>query len=277
MKHSEGYIKGEREANIYYQNWLPDGEVKASILISHGMGEHSGRYLNIAEYFIPKGFGVYALDHYGHGKSDGTRVHVEKFQDLTIPLRTYSYMILDQHPGKPLFLMGQSLGALIGTAFLLEDQTGFTGAIFTAAGVKLPENITPLTVVMAKILSVVMPKAGAAQMEYQYLSQDQKLLDAFYNDPLVYTGKTTARLGTESLRIMQRIDKEGGKIILPLLILHGEEDKLVALGAAKHLAEKVGSEDKTLKIYKGHWHDLLHDTGVEEVLADIEEWIEKRL
>ncbi len=79
MRHTEGRFKTKTGANIYYQNWQPDGDPKAILLVVHGLAEHSGRYLNVVNYFVPRGYAVYGLDHLGHGKSDGTRVYLERF------------------------------------------------------------------------------------------------------------------------------------------------------------------------------------------------------
>ena len=83
MKHIEGNFKGVRAVNIYYQGWLPDAGIKASLLIAHGLGEHSGRYMNVVNHFTPLGYAIYGLDHIGHGKSDGGREVVERFEDFT--------------------------------------------------------------------------------------------------------------------------------------------------------------------------------------------------
>lgn len=89
MKHQEGFFKGVRDISIYFQSWLPENEPKAILLIVHGLAEHSGRYMNIVNHFVPLGYAVYGIDHLGHGKSDGTRVHVERFEDYTNTLKVY--------------------------------------------------------------------------------------------------------------------------------------------------------------------------------------------
>ena len=83
MKHQEGFFTGVREMKIYYQSWLPESEPRAVLLIAHGLTEHSGRYMNVVNYFVPKGYAVYGLDHTGHGRSKGKRVYVERFEDFS--------------------------------------------------------------------------------------------------------------------------------------------------------------------------------------------------
>jgi acylglycerol lipase len=93
MNHIEGKFKGVRNANIYYQGWLPDRGVKAILLIVHGLGEHSGRYMNVVNHFVPLGYAVYGLDLIGHGKSDGGREVVERFEDYIDNLMIYYNMV----------------------------------------------------------------------------------------------------------------------------------------------------------------------------------------
>jgi acylglycerol lipase len=109
MNHFEGKFKGVRNTNIYYQSWLPEGKVKAVLLVVHGLGEHSGRYLNVVNHFIPLGFAVYGWDPIGHGKSEGMREYVERFEEYTDTLTMYSAMVKDWQTGKPIVLLGLSM------------------------------------------------------------------------------------------------------------------------------------------------------------------------
>ena len=159
----------------------------------------------------------------------------------------------------------------------MDNESDFTGAVFTGAGVRVPENVTTMNIIMAKILSVLMPKAGVVPLEHEYISRDPQVVDAYIKDPLVYDGKTTARLGTECLSMMKRVEEEASLITLPIFILHGGDDKMVARGAAEMLEANVSSKDKTLKIYDGFYHEVHNDPGFETVLADILEWLESHL
>jgi len=80
MEYEEGRFKGQKELSLYYQSWLPAAEPKAILIVVHGICEHSGRYGNVVEYFVPKGYAVYSFDQRGHGKSEGLRGYVERFQ-----------------------------------------------------------------------------------------------------------------------------------------------------------------------------------------------------
>jgi len=277
MEHQEGFFKGVRDANIYYQYWLPDGEVKAVLLIVHGLAEHGGRYINVVNYFVPLGYAVYALDHIGHGKSDGDRVYVEKIEDYTDTLEIFEKMVREWQPNKPMFLVGHSMGGLIGSLYLIDHQEGFAGAVLSGSGVKVPDNISPMVVSIGKLLSNITPKFGLIGLNASDISRDPEVVNAYVNDPEVYTGKTTARLAAEMLRGMEIVQKDAGKITLPLLLVHGSEDKLVDPDASQMLYDTVSSEDKTLIFYDGYYHEVFNDPEKEKVFADMEAWFDKHL
>jgi len=128
LKQQEGFFKGVRGANIYFQSWFPESEPKAVLLIVHGLAEHSGRYRNVVDRFVPLGYAVYGIDHFGHGKSDGTRVYVERFNDYTNTLKVYFDMMRGWQPDKPVFLVGHSMGGLISAVYLLDHQAELAGA-----------------------------------------------------------------------------------------------------------------------------------------------------
>ena len=227
MKHHEGYFKSIRDTNIYYQYWLPEGEPKAILLVAHGIAEHSGRYMNVVNHFVPAGYAVYGVDHIGHGKSDGKRVCVERFQDFTKTFKKYFDMIRGWQPIKPIFLVGHSMGGLISAAYLLKHQDELTGAVLSGPGIKVPDNISNAVIFAGKILSVVMPKAGIIHLDAEGICRDPAVVDAYLNDPLVYTGKITARLSAEMLKTIQHVTGSAIKIRLPIMIVQGGSDKLL--------------------------------------------------
>ena len=275
MKHEDGFFEEVRGAKIYYQYWLPDGDVRAVILISHGLAEHSGRYMNVVNHFVPHGYAVYALDNIGHGKSDGRRVYVKGFTDYTDVLGEYLAIIRLWQPDKPLFLLGHSMGALIAAVFLLDHQSAFSGAILSGPSVVVPKNVSRATIVMARIFSALAPTIGLMGLDAEGVSRDPAVVRAYIDDPLVYNGKTTARLGYELLKAMQRVTTESSRITLPIMILQGGADRLVDPNGARILYDTIGSSDKTLKIYDGLYHEVYNEPEHDEVLGDVEAWLEK--
>lgn len=276
MEHRDGFIAGVRDSTIYYQCWQPETESRAVLLVVHGLAEHSGRYMNVVNHFVPLGYAVYGLDHIGHGKSEGTRVFVNRFADYTDTLKLYFDAIRLEHPDKPVFLVGHSMGGLIGALYLLEHQDELTGAVLSGPLVKMAGDISPVVVFMGKLLSAVAPKAGLTALAAEGISRDPAVVQAYVNDPLVYTGKITARLAGELVAATQRLTAEAAKITLPLLIVQGSEDKLVDPAGAKLLYDTVSSTDKTLKVYEGFYHEVFNEPERAQVLNDVEAWLQPR-
>jgi alpha-beta hydrolase superfamily lysophospholipase len=277
VKHIDGHFKGVRDTRIYYQVWLPDEEPRAVLLVVHGLGEHSGRYMNVANHFVPLGYAVYGLDHLGHGKSEGTREYVEQFGDFTDTLTIFCDMVADWQTGKPIFILGHSMGGLITSYYLLNCQDRFMGAIISAPLVRIGEGVSPGAIVMSKILSKLAPRLGLVAVDANGISQDPDVVKAYVNDPLVYHGKTPARLGAEMLSAMQRVTVETGKITHPFIIVQGSADSLVEPSGAQMLYDQAGSEDKTLKIYEGLYHEVFNEPERDRVLGDVESWLEAHL
>ena len=277
MNHVDGTFKGVRNIEIYYQGWLPEGEVKAVLFIVHGVGEYIGRYTNVVNYFVPLGYAVYGIDHIGHGKSGGEREMVERFEDYTQNLEIFYKMVSAWQPDKPIIIYGHSMGGLISSLYLIDHQADFKAGILSAAAAKVPDNINGFTIAMGKFLSKIAPKFGLIALDTNYLSHDREVVDTYNADPQVFHGKMPVRLSAEMLSAMKRVEEEFHKVTLPLFILHGGGDKIVEPEGGKLLYEKAGSKDKTMKIYDGLYHEVHNEPEREMMFKDLEEWLEARL
>jgi alpha-beta hydrolase superfamily lysophospholipase len=276
MRHQEGVFMGVRGAGLYYQGWLPEEEVRAVLLIVHGLAEHSGRYMNVVNRFVPLGYAVYGIDHIGHGRSEGQRLYVERFVDYTEPLKTYFDMVRCWQPDKPVFLVGHSMGGLIGALHLLAYQEGLAGAVLSGPAVKAPGNIPAVIIFIGRVLSVLVPKVGLVPpVDAEGVCRDPAVVKAYLADPLVYRGKLTARLGAELIGAMERVRAEANRITLPILILQGGADRLVDPSGAQILYEKVASSDKKLVVYEGFFHEVFNEPQHDRVLSDVEQWLEE--
>jgi len=277
MKHQEGFFKGVREANIYFQSWLPEGEPRAVLLIVHGLAEHCGRYGNVVDHFVLLGYAVYGIDHLGHGKSDGTRVYVKRFDDYTNTLKAYFDKVRGSQPGKPIFLVGHSMGGLIGVTYLLDHQAELAGAVLSGPAVKIPKYVTPFILLMGKMLSALTPKYRLLPLDANGVSRDPGVVQAYVSDPLVHRGKMTARLAAEMLKTMQTITAQAARITLPILIVQGSADRLVNPSGARMLYDAVSSVDKEIKIYDGFYHEVFNEPEHDRVLHDVGTWLQAHL
>jgi alpha-beta hydrolase superfamily lysophospholipase len=275
MSHVEGNFRGVRNTNIYYQAWLPEGNVRAVMLLVHGLGEHCGRYMNVVNHFLPLGYAIYGFDHIGHGKSDGVREFVERFEDYTDTLSIFYDLVKDRQTGRLIFLVGHSMGGLIASYFLLDHQAKFQGAVISAPSIKVSDSISRATIVMGKILSIIAPKMGLMRVvDANNISRDPEVVRDYLNDPLVFRGKTPVRLGVELLKAMQCVTTGAEKITLPFIVLQGEDDKIIDPGGAQILYDKARSKDKNIKIYEKLYHEVFNEPERAIVLKDVETWLE---
>ena len=146
MQHYEGTLRGIRGNDIYYQGWRPDGACRAVLVIVHGLAEHGGRYANLVERLVPRGYAAYALDHPGHGRSGGPRAYIGRFHEFTDGVALFVDRVRELEPDRPLFLVGHSMGGLIGALYLIRHQGVCTGAILSGPSVKKPDNVSPVTI-----------------------------------------------------------------------------------------------------------------------------------
>jgi alpha-beta hydrolase superfamily lysophospholipase len=277
MNHQEGFFEGVRGSRIYYQSWTPEGDAKAVLLIAHGLAEHSGRYMNVVNHFVPLGYAVYGIDYLGHGKSDGPRTFVQTFDDYLNTLETYHSMVEDWQPSKPIFLVGHSMGGLVAPLFVLAHGPNLAGMIISGPASKVPDYVSQLVIFMGKLLSTILPKVGVQSVDADGVSRDPVVVQAYENDPLVYRGKATARLAAELLKAMERLRLEAAEIVMPVLIMQGSEDKLVDPDGAQLLHDIIGSSDKTLKIYPGLYHEIFNEPERNQVFADMQAWLEEHI
>jgi acylglycerol lipase len=277
MKQIQDSFVGVRDASIAYQAWIPDGDVAAALLVVHGLGEHCGRYENLVQHCCPCGYAVYGLDHLGHGRSEGERQMVESFAGYTDTLRIFAQMVASWQPGKPLFLVGHSMGGLIAADYLLAHPADFAGAILSAPTVMVGDDVTPLTILVARLLAALAPRMGVMALDANSLSRDPGVVAAYEEDPLVSRDKTPARLGIEMLRAMERVMSNAGVISLPLLILQGSDDMLSHPQGAQMLYDLVSSSDKTLKVYEGLYHEVFNEPERDTVLSDVADWLGARV
>ena len=277
MEHAEGSFKGHKDLNLYYQSWLPAGHPEAILLVVHGGAEHSGRYTNLVNYFVPKGYAVCGLDLRGHGKSQGLRCYVERFTDYLTDLKTFFDIVRGGHGDAKVFLVGHSLGGAIATAYAIDHQHELAGLLLSAAYLKIPYSRSPALIAAARMLSLLLPKMGLIVVDASTISQDKAVVDAYVNDPLVYRGKIRARFGGEMVKLQQELPRQMPEINLPILIMHGTADLLCDPQGSQMLYERVGSRDKTLKLYEGFYHEIFNEPGHKQVLADMEAWLATRI
>lgn len=282
MNHRDGYIevphsKARGSSRLYCQSWSPDGEPRASILLVHGLGEHSGRYAYLARHCTSRGFAVHTLDHYGHGRSDGHPGYVERFSVFVDGVTRVLDTLIAEQPERPRILVGHSMGGLIAANLLLERQSDFCACVLS--GPLLKSDTAPPAFVMAlvRLIAAIAPTVPLLGLDPAGVSRDPEVVRAYVADPLVHHGKLSARLIAEMSRAMRTTLGNASGIRLPLLVMHGEDDVLTAAAGSVELHEKAASADKSIRLYPGLYHEIFNEPEKDAVLDDMTRWMEDHL
>jgi len=276
---TEGTINGPKEETIdgsggikiFVRSWQPSSDPRAVIVICHGVNSHGGQYLWAAAQFAAGGLAVYALDLRGRGKSDGERFYVERVADYVSDLAAVVKLAKSREPGLPVFLLGHSAGGVVSCTFTLDHQGELAGLICESFAFKVPAPDFALAII--KGLSRFAPRLPVLKLKNKDFTRDREALLALDRDPLTANEAQPAATVAALVRADERLKKEFPLIRLPVFILHGTSDKATVPSGSQFFYDTVGSEDKTLKLYEGHFHDLLNDIGKEGVVADIKGWI----
>lgn len=277
IEHKEGTFQGVNDLELFYQYWRPVAEPRAVVALVHGVTEHCGRYLNVVDLLTTGCYLVYAFDQRGHGRSPGQRVHIDHWREYRGDLKAFLELIGKQAPGKPIFLYGHSMGALVVLDYLVHDSSGLKGAIISGAPIE-PEGVgNPFLIALARALSGIWPRFSLDPgLDPTAISRDPQAVEAYLTDPLC-THKVTVRWGTESLEAVARVKERAAEIDLPILLIHGEDDRLNLAEGSRFLYEQIAHPDKTLQVYPGGYHDLHNDLDHEKVLADVKSWLDQHL
>jgi len=275
-EHVDGHFSGAAGGRIYWQGWTGPAEPRGAVVIAHGIAEHGGRYAHVGERLAAAGFPTYAVDHHGHGRSAGTRGNFDRMAgvvaDLDIALRETG----ERHPGLPLFLLGHSLGGLISLEYATGDQSRLAGLILSGPAVEIAVG-SKLERRAAGLLSRLTPNLGVVPLDSSTVSRDPAVVSAYDSDPLNYRGRTRARSGAEILTTADGIVAKLSRLTLPLLILQGGDDRLVSPTSARIVAEHASSEDLTLNVYDGLYHEVFNEPEKDTVLDDVVAWLSRHV
>jgi alpha-beta hydrolase superfamily lysophospholipase len=266
---SDGY-------NLHTMRWLPDGDIKGVMVIAHGLAEHSGRYQHVAEHLNGAGYGVYALDHYGHGQSDGRRCYFNDFDQPVRDLAQYVQWVQAQHPDYPLWLYGHSMGALISLLLVLDHQPTLSGLIVSGITLGLSDKVPPFLARFNEWMDGIAPWLPVAPLGIGGLSRDPAVITRYKLDPLVFTGLVRVRMSHFILAESARARPRLSEIQLPLLILHGGKDLICPFSGSSLLYHNATSKDRRLKIYGPMHHEIHQEPDQMMVLEDVVAWLDER-
>ncbi len=273
MIYQHGLFQGTNGLVLFEQSWFPEDDVKAVVLLVHGLGEHSSRYEHVAKILTSKTIGIETFDLRGHGKSDGARAFVNSFDEHLRDLDIFYKRVRERRSDTPIFLYGHSMGATIATLYVITRKTEFQGLLLSGALVKIGDDISPLLIKMSSIIGTYAPRMKTTKLDSASISRDPRIVKDYDEDPLNYRGGIPARTGLELITAMNRIQVQMETITLPILIMHGSSDKLTNPIGSQELFDAVSSKDKTLKWYNGFYHEIHNEPEKNRVFEDIINWI----
>ena len=275
MRHRELNAAGIGGINLYAQAWLPEAAPRAVIVVSHGLGEHGGRYETLARELVQRDHAVYAVDHRGHGRSSGPRANIERFAHLVADFCAFTERCAGEHPATPVFMLGHSMGGAVAFASALRLQHRLQGLVLSAPALATGQAVPRWQEIFVRLLSLVAPDTGALTLPPDAVSRDPSVVARYAADPLVHHKAIPARTLVELLRAMQGFPASAPGLRLPTLVLHGTADKLVPLAATQPVYRAFGTRDCVVQLYEGLYHEVFNEPERERVTADLLRWLER--
>ncbi len=292
---------------IFVYKWLPDNEIKAVVQIAHGMAEHARRYEEFAKFLTDNSIAVYANDHRGHGNTAGDLDKLGYFADkngwelVLKDMNRLTHIIKQEHPDKPIFLLGHSMGSLFARAYMVKYPNEISGVILSGTSgeggllVSLGKTIAKLqgTFTHPKKQSQLLNDMTfkdynkafkPAKTDFDWLSRDEKVVQDYINDP--YCGQVVSnRFYYDMLSLIQFINKDSSYTNapkdMPVLMFSGENDPVGNFGKGVKKVynkyKKAGVKDITLKLYPEGRHEMLNETNRSEVYNDVLQWINSKI
>ncbi|MCC8408548.1 alpha/beta hydrolase [Mucilaginibacter sp. UR6-1] len=261
--------------HIFYRNWIPgDGKPKGIVIIIHGLNAHSGYYHSFALQLVDINYQVYAIDLRGRGRSQGERYYISDYNDILNDIDQLVDIAKGTDPSLPVFMLGHSAGGVFASVYAVQHQEKLDGLICESFAFHLPAPAFALATI--KLLSYIFPHLRLVKLNNADFSRDPAMVYKLNSDPLLADEKQPAKTMQQLLLAGGYLKNNMSVIRVPVLILHGLADKATKPGGSEYFMEKVSSADKQLKLYEGHYHDLLNDKDKGIVISDIKQWLNER-
>jgi len=273
LRQENGYLE-TGGGRLFFQKWLPESPQQIMV-VAHGLGEHSGRYGNLVDYFVPRGYGILALDHRGHGRSSGVRGHVDSFVDYREDLAAFVRQVLRETGREKVILVGHSLGGLIAAGYGLRYPETLLCLVLSSPALRTHKPPPRVKAGLGRVLAHVAPRLLMRnEIDPSHISRDAAVVKAYVADPLVHD-RVSPRFFVEFLKETERVFQDAGRLSVPLLLLQAGEDFLVSPAASREFFERAGSREKELKVYPGHYHEIFNEPEKEQVFQDMLAWLNK--
>lgn len=277
---AEGHFLS-RQTELFYQSWTPVSSQahpsRATLVLTHGMGEHSEAYVKSADALARMGYTIHAWDLRGHGRSAGKRGHVDHFTDFTSDLSQFLLHLQKNGllPG-PFALLGHSMGGLITLKYLIEesregasDDPKPSACVLSSPLLDVALKVPVVKDAAGRFLNHIWPSLTLYnEIKYADLTRDPEWLKTYERDSLRHD-KISPALYTGMMEAMKDALENASQITLPVCVLAAGHDKIVSLEATKRMFERLGSPMKKLIVYDESYHEIFNDLDRETVFRDL--------
>ncbi|MFF9087753.1 alpha/beta hydrolase [Streptomyces sp. NPDC014991] len=267
MPHAREHLLDGTRGPLAVHEW-PHPAPRRLVLLSHGYGEHAGRHAELAAVLTGHGAAVYAPDHAGHGRSAGERVLIEDFEDVVTDVHRVADLARAAHPGLPLVLVGHSMGGLVAARYAQRYGDELSALVLSGPVIgtwELPGRLLALDEIPD------LPVSPSA------LSRDPAVGAAYAADPLVWHGPMKRPTLQAFTRTLETVAQGGDVGRLPLLWLHGDDDRLVPLPGSRPGVRRLSGGRLTERIFAGARHEVFHETCQEAVRAETLDFLDRVL
>jgi alpha-beta hydrolase superfamily lysophospholipase len=274
-QHDTGFIDGVGGRRIFWQRWRPARSARAVVVIVHGASEHSDRYQHVAAGLLSDDYAVYALDHRGHGRSDGPRALIDRL-DRAVADLDHLVVKAQAQEALPVFMLGHSMGGTVAVRYAVVHQDRLAGLVLSGPLAALQAAPAPMRLA-GRIISAVAPSLPLVAIDASQVSRDPEVVRDYQADPLVHHGRLPARTVAELAAAIDRFPDAVAAITIPTLVLYGTADRLCPPAGSTMLGERITAADKHVKAYPGLYHEILNEPERASVLGDIRAWLSERV
>ncbi len=260
--------------NLYF--WYNLAEKPSdTLLLVHGFGEYSERYKSLFERLNRENISTFAFDLRGHGKSEGIRSYVSRFEDYIADLTIIADLVKEISQQDKITLLGHSMGGLIASTYTSRYQNNIKTLILSSPFFGLSMEVPLIKRLAGNIASALLPSFSMpAGIKGEYCTHDESIAKSYDTDPMI-NKYATARWFTEIIRAQKDIEEIASKIEIPVAILSAGDDKLVSLEAEKRFYEHLSSKEKIHRIFEGFYHEIFNEVKKEEAISELISWLKK--
>ena len=274
VPHRTGTFEGRNGARLFEQSWHAT-DPRAALVVHHGLRSYSAHYSDFAGHLAAHGVSTYAYDMRGHGRSSGHRATLTGFDDLLDDLDHFIASVRQREPGRPIFLMGHSVGGAVVSLYVAKRRPALAGLIVLAPALRIDRSLLELAATPSA--GALAPYAGLLDTPNAAFSRDPAVVREMDVDPLIYQQNGPAITGVSLLAALARVWARVETIDVPVLGVHGTADTLTDPRGTAEFTARVRNADHRLVLYRGLFHDLIREPERAQVEADLTQWIEARL